>query len=265
MFHIFDKKTQSYLVFEEKTGINQRLNEKTLRVNDTPLSYRQINYLDSKGVLPDNRKNKRGWHSLSFKDVVFINVVFELRKFGILDRQLKDLAYSFYKAPINSNVPNKLFSDHAVTLALLDYQIYIFVNSNGAVGFCDLPNINELFKQSNALHINFTETVNKVLHKIIDRKENTYYSFLNLANKDFDTADISEKEKKILLILRNKICKEMTIKKKHSGELSVAVVKTEVVGSDLPIEQGVGDFSDIKTKRRDGKIVGYSIENTVRL
>jgi len=72
----------------KKVNANKIFDEKNLRSADlkksTGLTYRQIHDWQSKGVLPDKRKDKKKWKTFSAKEVFAMIVCKEIRnKFGV--------------------------------------------------------------------------------------------------------------------------------------------------------------------------------------
>jgi len=87
------------------------LNEKKYRVADTDLTYRQINSLGANEIIKDKRGKKTGWRKFSYKDLVFISIIKELRSFGFIDEKLENLRDLFFKKS------EELHSDLAIITA----------------------------------------------------------------------------------------------------------------------------------------------------
>lgn len=60
------------------------LNDKTFTIKDGGgVSYRVINHWMSEGLIEDDRKDpSKGWRKLSLKDIVWLHIIRDLRKFG---------------------------------------------------------------------------------------------------------------------------------------------------------------------------------------
>lgn len=60
------------------------LNDKKLTVRDGDVTYRLINHWMSAGLLDDDRDEpSKGWRKLSYKDVVWLRIIRDLRNFGL--------------------------------------------------------------------------------------------------------------------------------------------------------------------------------------
>lgn len=101
-----------YLIKPEKLKeFRNILNEKKYRVANTDLTYRQINSLDGNEILQDNRKEKKGWRKFSYKELIFISIIKELRSYGFIDEQFENLRDLFFKKS------EEYFSDLALIAA----------------------------------------------------------------------------------------------------------------------------------------------------
>ena len=87
------------------------LNEKRYRVADTGLSYRKINSLGGNKILIDERGNKKGWRKFSYKELIIISIIKELRLIGFIDEKLENLRDLFFKKN------NEYLSDLAIISA----------------------------------------------------------------------------------------------------------------------------------------------------
>jgi len=161
-----------YLIRPEKLKeFRDILNKKKYRVADTDLTYRQINSLDGNNILQDNRKEKRGWRKFSYKELIFISIIKELRAYGFIDERLENLRDLFFKksnlhdsdlAIISAYSGTKttlviIMEDGGFTYDLVGFEIkpsenrrsYISVNINKV--------IEELKKTTDELNINMDE------------------------------------------------------------------------------------------------------------
>ena len=65
-------------------AFREAINKKTNTVNDSGATYRLINHWADGGLIEDSRlDSKKGWRRLSFLDLVWIQVLVELRKYGV--------------------------------------------------------------------------------------------------------------------------------------------------------------------------------------
>tara|TARA_B110000259_G_C13964190_1_gene381933 strand:- start:17 stop:832 length:816 start_codon:yes stop_codon:yes gene_type:complete len=62
--------------------IKEQLNEQKYKIDDKRLSSRLLNHWYKTGIIDDDRPNSKGWKKFSISELVWIQIVFKLRKFG---------------------------------------------------------------------------------------------------------------------------------------------------------------------------------------
>jgi DNA-binding transcriptional MerR regulator len=260
-----------YLKGDKKVGLKEFINKKVLRVADTPLSYRQINSLDSDKLLSPDRKSNGSWRKFSFKDMVYILLVDELKKFGLKHEQLRHLWASFFAEGTEADINNydKKTADIAIGLALGKVEIMITVDSTGEVNFFDAIYylaLTEIAKPRVTIQLN--TIVNRVL-KIGGKSEIP----ISCTIPDYitkTTSKMSDKEKRLLKIVRDKNIKAVGVRKKK-GEIELVyaekVKNCDKKMTDKEMLEVIksSDFQDINMKRREGKIQSYKVEETIKL
>ena len=63
--------------------IKEQLNEQNHKIDDERLSSRLLNHWYKTGIIDDDRPNSKGWKKFSISELVWVQVVFKLRKFGL--------------------------------------------------------------------------------------------------------------------------------------------------------------------------------------
>ncbi|MFA6614030.1 MAG: MerR family transcriptional regulator [Endomicrobiia bacterium] len=148
------------------------------RVADTILSYRQINILGTSGLLNEEKENSRGWRKFTFKDLVYLDILSELRKYGLENKQLKGVKDFFYKK--NSDV-------NLILIAILfgiKVTIALEVNGNLRV-FETITGSLSMEKDYRAvIQLNLNEFVNMALERLKIEKVN-YKSTLEIISKHY--------------------------------------------------------------------------------
>ena len=70
--------------------IKERLKkEMVFKLSDTTISSRLYNHWVKIGIVNDNRINERGWRYFTITDIVWIEIVLELRSFGLESNKIK--------------------------------------------------------------------------------------------------------------------------------------------------------------------------------
>jgi hypothetical protein len=227
------------------------LNKKQFRVADSPLSYRSVNEMDSKGLLKDERKNKKGWRSFSLKELIFMTLVKELRSYGLRDIQLKDVSESFFVKPLMYS------TDEAILHVLNGAPILVVVNPTGSIMYYTLPNYDAFEAQSvSHIRVNFNEIVMKVWAKL-GKERTDYVTNLLLWGSIINDYDLNEQESELMKIIRQKKYKVITVKK-NKKEYIVDAEKSDQSNAtitDIISMIGSGDFTDVTVQKRDDNIV----------
>ena len=99
MLFIGDKLLSNYLEADEKLKLKEFIGKKVFTVSDTPLTYRQVNALDGDKLLKDDRKKKENWRRFSIKEMVYILIIHELKKFGVKQENMRGIWQAFFKKP----------------------------------------------------------------------------------------------------------------------------------------------------------------------
>jgi len=101
--------------------IKDQLNEQDHKIDDERLSSRLLNHWYKTGIIDDDRPNSKGWKKFSISELVWVQVVFKLRKFGLDLNRIK-----LVKNHID--VYNKL--DESSNCLLLDFYIVVAIHSS---------------------------------------------------------------------------------------------------------------------------------------
>jgi hypothetical protein len=257
----------------EKYNLDVAVNKKIYTVADTALSYRQVHILDNDRLLDDRRKDNQGWRKFSFKELVYIEIIIELKKFGIKHEQLKQLWLSFFgkidKSNTPSLTPNKADSEVVIACVFGGSEMSLCLDSDGNILYFD-PQYSIKFNQSSKplIRVSLNQIVNR-LTKLIANKELSVANSLQQLVFSGKISLNSDKENELLKIIRDKSYTTIKVKKLN-GE--IAVVYTEKCNSEGEIglrklEELIKakDFQDVQLTKRDGKIVNYKIEETFKL
>lgn len=258
MFYISEGIEVNYLEADEKFNLDRFVNEKKFTVKDTPLTYRQINTLDQDNLLNVDRDNIQGWRKFSFKELIFILLVKELKAFGVEHHQLRELSEYFTK--------HEYLSTFAIGCVLGHIEITITIDSDGNTDILD-PSYYTFIKTSKShIEICLNDIVNKFAESIGKSPFPIKYSI----ERAYEEKEIYPKEKELINIIRDKQYSSVTVKKKD-GEISIVhAEKTKSKGDDLSEKDILDilrakDFQDINIIKRDGKIVSHKVEETIKL
>ena len=97
--YIGDALFLQYIEKDEELGISKGLNRKVFRVSHTKMTYRQVNALGNENLLDDKRRDVKEWRKFTFKELVYLLIVKELKGYGVKREKLRDLWSSFFGNP----------------------------------------------------------------------------------------------------------------------------------------------------------------------
>jgi len=110
--------------------LKKQLSEKKLSVKDSDISYRVINHWMAEGLISDARVEEKGWRKLSLFDLIWINAIVEMRKFGIPIPTLRQAHKGILK-PISNRHKDYNSFEMGVFLCLQHEPVYLVVLSDG--------------------------------------------------------------------------------------------------------------------------------------
>lgn len=275
LYLISEGDTLSYLKADEKYGLSTYINRKLFRVADTSLSYRQISYLDKDGLLgQDSREHGKGWRLFSLKEVIYLLLVVELKKYGYSQEKLQPICHSLLLADKNAQGlgPNKHAFDEVIGLCLMGAEINIVANPDQPLTFFDPPNY-AIFGHSGRSRVLITlnNIVNEGL-KMLDKKPiDAHFSvaarYLDGILSDH-SSKLTDKEQKVVEALRNQNYVSVEVRKKD-GALDVMKVKAleKYLANQADVINVIKskDYADIRLVKRDGKVVHLASKDTVKL
>ena len=101
-------------------SIKEQLNEQKYKIDDDRLSSRLLNHWYKIGIIDDDRPNGKGWKKFSISELVWVQIIFKLRKFGLDLNRIK-LAKNYI------DIYNEL--DENSNCLLLDFYIVVAIHS----------------------------------------------------------------------------------------------------------------------------------------
>lgn len=258
MLQISDSLILKYSEVKEISKLEEFINKKIYTKSDTPLTYRQINSLGTDRLLSEDRENEKGWRKFSFKELIYIQIVNELKKFGLKHEQLKELHKEF-----------NTYGEVVIGVVFAQVEILITVNETGHVVFYDPANYALLLNPSKThLQIQLNNFVNNLLVKLGKTPVRIKWS-IKKDVLDAYRVNLSSKEEELLKIVRDENYDMVRVKKKNGA---VAIVyaeknkdKNEIKPRDLINILETKDFMDLTVVKRDGKIVDYNLTDTIKL
>lgn len=257
IFSIYDKIIDSSHLQESIALITKPI----FTVSDSPLSYRQVNYLGKTEVLPEKRESKKEWRKFSLKEVIFLSIVKELRQYGFRESYLLELRKIFFEVA-------KGFEAEVAILAVLGgFGVYITIDGKGEIYFYDMPAFSHLRdkKQTSYFFLNLNEVILPIWEKVGKRRIE-YKDEDALLSEIMEDLVLSKQEQKLLRLIRHREYVEITVNKQNDDSFVVKADKREKLKEKELIEMiRTKQFGNIEVKKRDGKIVHIRVAETHKI
>lgn len=238
----------------------ERLYEENYTVKDTGLPYRQINYLEAQGVIKSTRKDDTQWRRFHLKDLIFFGIIKELRFYSVSDEFLANLHAAFF------SIPAARMCDIVIFAAMAGEKIHLTFKKDGQVGFYNITML-ELEFRSEKSYIDVN--LNEIVSEMWELREGAKLDYINEAQYLHDILrhyDLSHKEAEMLLLIRNRKYKTVTIEKGGKESLHITgKYVDEVKESELTDLVKKGGYGKIELIRKDGKIVHVIQEDAYKL
>jgi hypothetical protein len=222
-------------------------------------TYRFINYLTETGLLDDRRDTTGvGWRQFSFIEIVYINTVIALRKFGVKADAIKPI-YNFFSkqydpAKENHTIYGLMWLEVMVAIAC-GCEIELLVDSEGKVMILD-PQYMSIFgteATEGTLRISLSTMVNQARKQFgLSEIEMTSH---------FGKLPLSEAETSTILGMRDlrEGQERINIKRTKDGKLHVGQEKI-IDADDGNFAEKIAelmkdDFTEVQFVKRNGKVV----------
>lgn len=271
MLHVTEGAVLNFHKADEQYKLRDFLEARRYRVSDSPLTYRQINNLAAVGVLSAAQEKEGEWRKFSFVEIVFLEVVYELRRFGFKTEQLAGLRKVFFKPAERKQLPNSKLPEPAgyafmaIGLTLLEVQIILSVNAEGTVEFFD-PVFFGLMQGKNKafVYIDLNQVVNGVLKKFGSKVSFDYTTLFDLYLQQTKGL-LSDKELELLHLLRNGDYETVEVVL-QDGKVKVIRGTTrkrgEFTPADLVKVLEAKGYQTVTAYMQDGKVATYTVEET---
>lgn len=250
----FDLNFPEFLYSDLK--IIEQINQQTYTIGEEKLSSRVLNHWYQEGIITDDRPNNKGWKKFSFSEIVWMQIVIKLRRFGLDLQRIK-------KVKEQIDIYNTIKSQSKCPL--LDFYIIVAITSSIPIKFIVFESGQaEIVKQTEIDLANYlnnitedfiTIDINKLLNRIIAKKS---------VKADYFNYNKTEIEKEIFNSLYLDKDKSITIKLNNGKEFLVN--KEKVLSSKKEMESLLNklDYAQGSTiKRRNKKY--HKIEEKKRI
>lgn len=246
------------------------INTEIFRVSDTGASYRQINYLEQSGLLVGGRVDgSQGWRIFSFREGVYIDILTNLRRFGLKTRQLQSIKDSFYDKPQIIN--------EAIMACLLGIEVILILDSEGDGYIFDTDTLSEwtqdplrsALRGCIELHLIINPLVNRVFKLVGRTPQKSRLPIRFFATRALlDNARLTNLERQLLEIIRDESYRTVSFSRKGGGEILIDTVRN-IPATMAPhaISQMIDalNYGTVTVTKQDGRIVHLKEQKKTKL
>jgi DNA-binding transcriptional MerR regulator len=243
----FEKQFSEFVMSETGLTIRTYLGNKKYKVSDTNETYRVINSWSDSGLLLGEDDRKNGWRKFSLTDMVWLQILKELRELGLGLDKLRDLKGSLFKED------RTLLFEFFIAQTIGKKDIVLIVTKNGDGSFIRETEYHNFQIITPTPTTFIVVSLNKIVAEVTGKPE--------LKEKNESTPIlINDREREII----NKIAfendlKEIVIKPKD-GKINRVEFKTEKINPEQVIAEITKALKDGKRKeliikQEDGKVV----------
>lgn len=271
MLYVGDATLIKYLESKDKIDYENLLNEKRYTVKDSNMSYRQANSMDEDSMLPNDPERKQGWRKFSLKELIYIELILDLKKFGLQHSQLRDVRHAFFREPnepVESStgkiVPHKLVIEEVLGYVLGHVEMIMSISPTGELVFYAPGFFTLMYPRETFIFVNINNIVNRVLRRF------SLPEFTPKWTLSTESHALYPSEVKALSIIRKQEYKTIEITKKD-GEINIVRAEGDPEENKELTEQEVlallhsGEYLNINITKRDGKLVKVSKKDTYKI
>lgn len=242
----FQIRLEAFLESEFYKKFIKAIRSKRSTISQQDVSYRVISYWDTQGLIECERDSEKGWRKFNLVETLWLQVIQELRKFGLTTNTISIAKTYFFETNNNSDAVPYLDFYLASAMAL-NRPVCLIVFPSGA---CELFDHTE-YKDALALQlldIHLNLSLNDLLQKISVKAHPSYPL----------ERELSKELSKVVDILNSSNYETATIRKK--GNVIDRVELAHKPENDARIHEMLNqkEDQDIVVKKRRGKIIHVS-------
>lgn len=250
----FSNHYANYYFSDSGKKFSQYLNERKLRVENKTFSSRLINHWEKIGLIEDTRSDVQGWRKFSVMESVWLQIVSELRGFGLSLDTILNVRYHLTHNRDKYEFAEYPLLEFYVTAALMKKPVLLLVTKSGdaePVFSLEYYNLKD-FLCSIPSHI--VIDLNVVVQRI--------YKSIDLKPVHAFTVDLTKEEEELFMMLYLGNYNRITITHRN-GKIEMLEGTEEVkAGEKISTLLRERKFQKIELIQRDGKVV--SVKRTIR-
>lgn len=258
-------------IFLQYPNIVKEIRKLLYQVADTSFDSRKLATVAKSGLLPDNRKDKKGWRKFNLNELLYLEVIKKAREFNMEYSQLSKVKELFFANKTNYIKIGEVTPTEQALVLLLSERVPISLRlfSDGNVYIADNKAFKSEVDNGTSIYIDLNTLFAYQLAKF---KESTYFNE-NYELRDFEF-DYSAKvpSRQVYSIFRfidREDIKGVEIEKLNDGGFLVSFNK--LINRDEITKETVLQYFDeteygkIEIVKRAGKVVGFIVKDVYKI
>ncbi len=241
-----DNQSFEFLNFLDEVEIRTALSVKNVKQSNSEITSRILNHWEKIGLIDNDRPEGKGWRKFSKLDIVWMELIKELRNFGYSNDKILAVKKDLLSKSEDSSISESTTLQYYVAVAIcFQRPVFAMVFSNGEIEFASLQEAASSYSlktAGNHIRIELNGLIQRIYKKDISPKNRSLFQ-------------LSEKEFKVLEEIRTRGYKNINIKLSDEEIDSIEVEQSfngKVNVSELLNDS---DNQDIVLKKRKGKVV----------
>jgi len=225
-------------------------NAKIATTEDTSFSHRVINHWESLGLLPYKSGRKMKWRRFCLEDLCWIQIIGELREFGLAIEKIKEVKkvlFSEIRIPNKSHTGLRIYTKLEVPISKILFEkkeSFLVVYSDGKAEIVSDFDVKKA--KNNFIFIRFSNILEKVF-----QSENVAIIYNN--------PELNEEEIALLLLIRSGVYESITIHfndgkiEKFDEVKNLGAIRESVEKIKRLLEEN--NYQEIIVKQQQGSVV----------
>jgi len=244
-----------HYAYNTDSGIKttKTLNEKRYSASKHANS-RLLNHWEKELLLDDNRENNKGWRVYSAIEVIWINIIIEIRKFNFSLDKIVALKKSLELHSDEIKISKMPLLEMYVRYVLSNVKPFYLIVREGGQGSVGFRNEVELHKELGFVGNHICINLNDIMKRVFPNA--------NLELEFKVDWKLNEAEEDLIRLIRSGEFKEIEIKTREGNINTIDALELIKEQSRFREIANNYDFQDITSKYREGRLV--AIERKVK-
>jgi hypothetical protein len=235
-------------------AISSTINEKVLSNQYTDSGARVINLWIKDELLDDDRDESQRWHKFSLVEVIWVNIIEELRDTGYSKEKIKKVKDQLLLSIIGVNSKYPYLEFHLISSILYGRPFFILIDKDGNSNIVGLDNYIAILN-SEDVSCHTVLSLDGLFKKLMAKIDKSKWTFTELFQ-------LSKEELELLTFIKSNDFQSIKVVKRN-GEID-RMEGTERInpGKRMVDILNQGDYQNIEVKQENGKVV--CIHRTVK-